>query len=72
MKGGASIESLIDLALSNTEKIAHDASKVLKTQVFLYETDMKRLEKSFLNGNKFAEDVLKSYASRIFHQLTKH
>ena len=43
MKGGASIEVLIDLALSKNEKIAKDASNVLKSQVFLYEADMKRL-----------------------------
>ena len=34
MKGGASIEVLIDLALSKNEKIAKDAANVLKSQVF--------------------------------------
>ena len=66
MKGGASIEVLIDLALSKNEKIAKDAANVLKSQVFLYEADMKRLENSFINGNKFAKDILKSYANAEF------
>ena len=66
MKGGASVEVLIDLALSKTEKIAKNATNVLKSQVFLYETDMKRLEKSFIDGNKFAKEILKSYAKAEF------
>ena len=66
MKGGASVEVLIDLALSKTEEIAKNATNVLKSQVFLYENDMKRLEKSFVDGNKFAKDILKSYAKAEF------
>ena len=66
MKGGASIEVLIDLALSKNEKIAKDAANVLKSQVFLYEADMKRLENAFMDGNIFAKDILKSYANAEF------
>jgi aconitate hydratase 2/2-methylisocitrate dehydratase len=43
MKGGTSIDVLLDLALGDDEAIAGQASKVLKTQVFLYEADMERL-----------------------------
>jgi aconitate hydratase 2/2-methylisocitrate dehydratase len=35
MKGGKSIEVLLDLALGNDENIAKQAAEVLKTQVFL-------------------------------------
>jgi aconitate hydratase 2/2-methylisocitrate dehydratase len=34
MKGGKSIEVLLDLALGNDEAIAQQAAEVLKTQVF--------------------------------------
>ena len=66
MKGGASVEVLIDLALSKNEIIAKDAANVLKSQVFLYEADMKRLEIAFMDGNIFAKDILKSYANAEF------
>ena len=44
MKGGPSIEVLLDLALGEDAAIAADAAKVLKTQVFLYEADMAKQE----------------------------
>ena len=66
MKGGPSIEVLIDLALSKKNKIAKEATGVLKSQVFLYEDDMERLKTAFMNGNKFAKDILKSYANAEF------
>ena len=66
MKGGPSIEVLIDLALLKNEKIAKEATGVLKSQVFLYETDMERLKTAFTKGNKFAKDILKSYADAEF------
>ena len=47
MKGGPSIEVLLDLALGNDEVIAHQAADVLKTQVFLYEADTNRLAEAF-------------------------
>ena len=39
MKGGPSIEVLLDLALSDEKSVAKDAAQVLKTQVFLYEIE---------------------------------
>ena len=39
MKGGPSVEVLLDLALGDDAAIAADAAKVLKTQVFLYDAD---------------------------------
>ena len=50
MKGGPSIEVLLDLALGNDEVIAQQAADVLKTQVFLYEADTNRLAEAFNNG----------------------
>jgi len=61
MKGGPSIEVLIDLALGNDVVIAKDAANVLKTQVFLYEADTNRLEEAFKNGNEIVKDILESY-----------
>ena len=66
MKGGASIEVLIDLALSTNEENAKQAASVLKSQVFLYEVDMKRLKDAFTSGNSIAEDILKSYSKAEF------
>ncbi|HBQ48786.1 MAG TPA: bifunctional aconitate hydratase 2/2-methylisocitrate dehydratase, partial [Hyphomonas atlantica] len=43
MKGGPSIEVLIDLALGDDQAIARAAADVLKSQVFLYEADTDRL-----------------------------
>ena len=66
MKGGTSIDVLLDLALGDDEAIAGQASKVLKTQVFLYEADMERLKLSYESGSAIAEDILKSYARAEF------
>ncbi|MBD0402111.1 bifunctional aconitate hydratase 2/2-methylisocitrate dehydratase [Flammeovirga sp. EKP202] len=66
MKGGPSIEVLLDLALGADAKIAEEASKVLKTQVFLYEADMERIEVAFKEGNAIAKDILESYAQAEF------
>ncbi|MDG1806202.1 bifunctional aconitate hydratase 2/2-methylisocitrate dehydratase [Flavicella sp.] len=65
MKGGPSVEVLLDLALS-TEAIAEEAAKVLKTQVFLYEADTERLEAAYKLGNEIAKDLLESYAKGEF------
>ena len=62
MKGGPSIEVLLDLALGNDVAIAKDAAKVLKTQVYLYDADMDRLKAAFQNGNEVAKEILESYA----------
>ncbi|MEC8866224.1 MAG: bifunctional aconitate hydratase 2/2-methylisocitrate dehydratase [Verrucomicrobiota bacterium] len=66
MKGGPSVEALLDLALGEDASIAREASEVLKTQVFLYEADTDRLEKSFNEGNGFAREILESYAQGEF------
>ena len=66
MKGGPSIEVLLDLVFEKNESIARRASEVLKTQVFLYEADMERLEKAYKNGNEIVKDILESYAKAEF------
>jgi aconitate hydratase 2/2-methylisocitrate dehydratase len=66
MKGGPSIDVLLDLALSSDSFNAEQAAKVLKTQVFLYEADMSRLKVAYNNGNLFAKEILESYANAEF------
>ena len=66
MKGGPSIEVLLDLALGNDTAIANDAAEVLKTQFFLYEADTNRLEVAFKKGNTVAAAILESYAKAEF------
>ena len=66
MKGGPSIEVLLDLALGNDITASVEASKVLKTQVFLYEADVNRLEDAYKNGSEVAKDILQSYANAEF------
>jgi aconitate hydratase 2/2-methylisocitrate dehydratase len=66
MKGGPSIEVLLDLALGEDAAIASEAAEVLKTQVFLYEADTARLEAAYKAGNGIAKDLLESYAKAEF------
>ena len=66
MKGGPSVEVLIDLALGDDEAIAQQAADVLKTQVFLYEADMERLSKAYSEGHSISKDILQSYANAEF------
>jgi len=66
MKGGPSVEVLLNLALSDDIPIAEKAAIVLKTQVFLYEADTERLKIAFEEGNKIAKEVLESYAKAEF------
>ena len=66
MKGGPSIQVLLDLALSNDEAIAKQAAEVLKTQVFLYDADTARLAHAYKAGNTIAKDILESYAKAEF------
>ncbi|WP_426481457.1 bifunctional aconitate hydratase 2/2-methylisocitrate dehydratase [Chryseobacterium sp. R2ACT005] len=66
MKGGPSIEVLLDLALGNDPAIAKEAAAVLKTQVFLYEADTTRLKEAFNSGNEIAKEILESYAKAEF------
>ncbi|KLN62065.1 aconitate hydratase [Kiloniella spongiae] len=66
MKGGPSIEVLLDLALGDEQSIAKQAADVLKTQIFLYDADMARLKAAYDAGNTVAREVLESYAKAEF------
>ena len=66
MKGGPSIDVLLDLAFSSDSSNAKQAATVLKTQVFLYEADMSRLEDAYKNGNLLAKEILETYANAEF------
>ena len=66
MKGGPSVEVLLDLILDAENSIAEKAGEVLKTQVFLYDADSQRLKKAFTSGNKIAKNILESYSKAEF------
>ncbi len=66
MKGGPSIEVLLDLALGSDAANAAAAAKVLKTQVFLYDADTDRLKEAFEAGNPIAKELLESYVKAEF------
>ncbi|NOD48096.1 MULTISPECIES: bifunctional aconitate hydratase 2/2-methylisocitrate dehydratase [unclassified Ruegeria] len=66
MKGGPSVEVLLDLALGDDAAIAGKAAEVLKTQVFLYDADTNRLKAALEAGNTIARDILESYAKAEF------
>ena len=66
MKGGPSVQVLLDIALGDDAGIAAKAGDVLKTQVFLYDADMFRLRDAYKAGNAVATDVLESYAKAEF------
>ena len=66
MKGGPSVEVLLDLALGEDADIAAEAGDVLKTQVFLYEADTERLEAAHKKGNAVATSIIESYAQAEF------
>ena len=66
MKGGPSVEVLLDLALGEDDDIAAEAGDVLKTQVFLYEADTERLEAAHKSGNAVATSIIESYAQAEF------
>ena len=66
MKGGPSIEVLLDLALNTDTSVSQKASDVLKTQVFLYDADTKRLKDAYDNGNPIAREILESYSKAEF------
>ena len=66
MKGGPSIEKLLDLALGDDIMIAKNAAQILKTQVFLYEDDTNRLKQAYENGNTIAKEIIISYANAEF------
>ncbi|MEL6915359.1 MAG: bifunctional aconitate hydratase 2/2-methylisocitrate dehydratase [Pseudomonadota bacterium] len=70
MKGGPSVEVLLDVALGDDAEIAGMAAAVLKTQVFLYDADMARLSAAHEAGNDHATAILESYAeAEFFTQL---
>ncbi|MEM6985353.1 MAG: bifunctional aconitate hydratase 2/2-methylisocitrate dehydratase, partial [Pseudomonadota bacterium] len=66
MKGGPSVEVLIDLALGDDAGIAVQAAEVLKTQVFLYDADTDRIKAAYDQGSAIAKDILESYAEAEF------
>ena len=66
MKGGPSIEVLLDLALDTDSIQNRKALDVLKKQVFLYEADMERIKKAYDKGNAVAKDLLHSYSKAEF------
>ena len=66
MKGGPSVDVLLDLALGDYDALAAQAADVLKTQVFLYEADTARLESAYTKGNEIAKNILESYAAAEF------
>lgn len=66
MKGGPSIEVLLDIALGKDLSKAEAAAEVLKTQVFLYDADTERLETAFKSGNAVAKAIIESYAKAEF------
>lgn len=66
MKGGTSVDVLLDLALGNDASLAQQAAEVLKTQVFLYEADTERLQNAYTAGNGIAKEILESYAKAEF------
>ena len=66
MKGGPSIEVLLNLALGEDAAIAEQAAAVLKTQVFLYDADTERLGTAYREGNEIAKNILESYSEAEF------
>ena len=66
MKGGPSIQVLLDLALGNDDANAKQAAEVLKTQVYLYDADTARLKEAYESGSEIAKDILESYAKAEF------
>ncbi|MEO1405102.1 MAG: bifunctional aconitate hydratase 2/2-methylisocitrate dehydratase [Pseudomonadota bacterium] len=66
MKGGPSVDVLLDLALGDDENVAKAAADVLKTQVFLYEADTERLAAAYGEKHAIATEILQSYAKAEF------
>ena len=66
MKGGPSIKVLLDIALGNNTSLAQKASKILMSQVILYESDIKQVKVAFNQGNTIAKKIITSYANAEF------
>ena len=71
MKGGPSIEVLLDLVIDGqSPAIAKQAAEVLKTQVFVHDADTARLKAAYEKGCPICKDILESYAkAEFFTQL---
>ena len=63
MKGGPSIEVLLDLSLGENKKTAKKSAQILKSQIFLYEHDTNRLIEAYKGGNEIAKELLISYSN---------
>jgi len=66
MKGGPSVDVLLDLTLGDNAGLARQAADVLKTQVFLYEADTDRLQAAHGAGHALATEILESYVQAEF------
>ena len=66
MRGGPSINVLLNIALGKDQHLAKKASEVLKTQVFLYDTDIKKIEIALNKQNSIAKELLESYSKAEF------
>ena len=66
MKGGPSIEVLLDLSLGENKKTAKKSVQILKSQIFLYEHDTNRLIEAYKGGNEIAKELLISYSNAEF------
>jgi aconitate hydratase 2/2-methylisocitrate dehydratase len=67
MKGGTSIQVLLDLVIGQKDfDIAKKAAEVLKTQMYLYEADVARLEDAFKKGCPISKEIIESYAQAEF------
>ena len=66
MRGGPSIKVLLNIALGEDIHLAKRATEVLKTQVFLYDSDIKRIEDAFNQKNLMAKELLESYSKAEF------
>jgi len=67
MKGGPSVEVLLDLVLDQKDlDIAKKSAEILKTQVFLYEADTERLEDAMRKGCPISKEIIESYAQAEF------
>ena len=65
MKGGPSVEALLDIALSDHAQAAA-AGEIMKSQVFLYDSDTTRLADAYKAGNAIATEILESYSKAEF------
>ena len=68
MKGGPSVEVLLDIALGDDDALASHAAEVLKTQVFLYDADTSRLVNAHQSVMRLPQSLAKLCQSRILYQ----